>query len=97
MGADRNSTSRTEQLNIDLDQRVERELQYLVDLHRQHGAPNAMESVEDLIAYVLSSVADGSRRPGSWERQMLVMMGLVADCPEHAEYRHDYGQPNRDE
>jgi len=41
----------------------------------------------------LSSVADGSRRPGSWERQMLQMMGLVASSDEHSEYREGYGEP----
>ena len=53
-----------------------------------------MQSVEDLVGYVLVSVADGSRRPGAWERQMLEMMGLVADCNEHHIYRSQYGKPS---
>ena len=40
-------------------------------LHARYGAPNPMPSVEALACYVLASIADGSRRPGAWERQML--------------------------
>jgi hypothetical protein len=52
-----------------------------------------MQSVEALAAYVLASVADGSRRPGAWERQLLEHMGLVADCDEHHQYRPHGGPP----
>ncbi len=50
-----------------------------------------MDSVEELVNYILASVADGSRRPGAWERQMLEMMGLVANSDAHGQYRSDYG------
>lgn len=79
-------------MNITIHPEVEKELRYLVELHQQHGAPNTMETVEDLITYVLASVADGSRRPGAWERQLLEMMGLVADCDAHHYYRNHYGE-----
>lgn len=78
-------------MKIEIDDDVARELAYMVRLHKEHGAPAEMESVERLVGYVLSSVADGSRRPGSWERGILVQMGLVADCDEHHEYRATYG------
>lgn len=38
----------------------------------------------------LASIADGSRRPGSWERSLLERMGLVTD-DEHYSYRPHYG------
>ncbi|MFN2349274.1 MAG: hypothetical protein ABR558_06840 [Thioalkalivibrio sp.] len=76
---------------FDVDEGVWRELCHIVDLHEEHGAPCKQESLEDLINYVLSSIADGSRRPGSWERQMLESMGLAADCEEHQVYRAGYG------
>jgi len=79
---------------IEINVHVLKELEYLVELHQQSGAPNTVQSVEDLVGYVLASVADGSRRPGAWERQMLNMMGLVADCDEHHVYRSDYGNPS---
>lgn len=47
----------------------------------------------DIIYQVLYAVADGSRRPGSWERGMLESMGLAADCAEHQVYRIEYGRP----
>lgn len=81
-------------MNIDLDPGVLAELEYLVELHREHGAPNPCESVDSLIRYVLASVADGSRRPGSWERGMLDSMGLVANTDRHREYRAKYGRPD---
>lgn len=78
-------------MHIALEPDVQKELEYLVELHQKHGAPNAMQSVEQLVAFILTSFADGSRRPGSWERQMLEMMGLVADCDEHDQHRSRYG------
>jgi hypothetical protein len=80
-------------MKVKINDEVERELAYIVALHQEHGAPNPMDSVERLVAYVLTSVADGSRRPGSWERQMLTRMGLVADCSAHHETRPEYGAP----
>jgi len=78
-------------MQITIDDGVLKELEYMVSLHQQYGAPAACKNVPDLVTYILTSMADGSRRPGSWERQMLEMMGLVADCPEHNEYRVHYG------
>lgn len=80
-------------MNIELDDAVVEELGYMIELHKQHGAPVAFDSVQELVNYILISVADGSRRPGAWERQMLDMMGLVADCNEHHMYRATYGKP----
>lgn len=80
-------------MQLTLDREVLKELRYIVDLHRKHGAANPFDNVECLIAYVLASVADGSRRPGAWERSMLESMGLVAYCDEHEQYRARYGDP----
>jgi hypothetical protein len=79
---------------IVVDSDVYRELQYMVELHREHGAANPMTSVEQLVGFVLASVADASRRPGAWERQLLESMGLVANCVEHETYRERYGKPS---
>ena len=78
-------------MQIEIDDNIARELAYMVRLHQEHGAAAQMDSVERLVGYVLACVADGSRRPGSWERGMLAQMGLVADCAEHHEYRAEYG------
>lgn len=78
---------------ITLNEDVARELAYIVELHQRSGAPNPMTSVDDLVSFVLASVADGSRRPGAWERGMLEQMGLVADSDEHQQYRANYGPP----
>ena len=80
-------------IEIEVHDGVAAELQYLVDLHQAHGAITAQKSVEALLAYVASAIADGSRRPGAWERTCLDMMGLVADCDEHHYYRSQYGRP----
>lgn len=84
-------------MQITINPDVLSELQYLVDLHREHGAANPMESVQELVDYVLASVADGSRRPGAWERGMLDAMGLVADCDEHQVFRPAFGAPASDD
>jgi len=81
-------------LTLHISERVLDELKYLVQLHQQHGVINTIENVDELINTVLHSIADGSRRPGAWERQILDMLGLVADCDEHHIYRAHYGTPN---
>ncbi len=80
-------------IKIDIDECILKEFEYVVKLHKEHGAISPVSGVEELIKVVLSSVADGSRRPGSWERQMLESMGLVADCDDHHLYRNFYGSP----
>lgn len=82
-------------MKIEINPDVLRELEYLINLHRLHDAPNPQDSVDELVNYLLASVADGSSRPGSWEREMLNMMGLVAFCDEHQRYRANYGPPPR--
>lgn len=83
----------TEPATMTIPPAVLPELQYIVQLHKAHGAPNPIECVEDLVTFVLASVADGSRRPGAWERGMLEQMGLIADTPLHHVYRASYGPP----
>lgn len=73
------------------DPSIYAELQYIVQMHIVCGAPRRTESVDELITYILRSIADGSRRPGSWERGLLDSMGLVADTDEHHIYRSSYG------
>lgn len=80
-------------IEIEVPDGVADELAYLVEMHQKHGAPNPQGSVSELLAYVASSVADGSRRPGAWERQLLEMMGLVPDAAEAQTYRASYGRP----
>lgn len=78
-------------MKIEVSNEVTKEFQYMAELAKKYGSPCGLSTAEEMVAYVLRSVADGSRRPGSWERQMLVSMGLVVDCPEHEEYRNKYG------
>ena len=69
------------------------EFEYMSKLLNKGDDNFTYETPEEIISFVLSSVADGSRRPGSWERQMLQMMGIVASADEHSEYRDAYGEP----
>ncbi len=80
-------------MQITISPAVLKELEYMVKLHQEHGAPNPMDSVEQLVGFVLASVADGSRRPGAWERGLLEQMGLIAEGEAHQVYRRDYGAP----
>ncbi len=80
-------------MKIDIDDDFARELQYMIELHQQYGPSTHLESVEQLVGFILMSIADGSRRPGAWERGLLHPMGLVADCDEHECYRECYGRP----
>jgi len=84
-------------ITIELDDETVAELKYMIELHQRCGAASPQASIEELLARVASSIADGSRRPGSWERQVLQMMGLVADCEEHYQYRAEYGRPREAE
>lgn len=79
-------------MNIQIHPEIQKELEYMVELYQLHGCPAGRDSLESLISYILASIADGSRRPGSWERSLLEMLGLVADCGEHYQYRSQYGK-----
>ena len=79
-------------MKVEIHPEVLKELEYMVELHQQYGAPAKRESVESLVNYVLANVADGSRRPGAWERKLLERQGLVAECEEHQHYRGHYGR-----
>ncbi|MFA0809355.1 hypothetical protein [Microbulbifer epialgicus] len=83
-------------MKIEINPSVVKEFEYIVEMHKKHGAPNEFGTVSELISYVLSSIADGSRRPGSWERQLLLPMGLVAQTEEHEVYRSFYGAPTEE-
>lgn len=69
------------------------DFEYMSKLLNKDDNNFTFDTPEEIISFVLSSVADGSRRPGSWERQMLQMMGIVASADEHIEYRETYGEP----
>ncbi|MGP2835208.1 hypothetical protein ACTVKO_18015 [Serratia nevei] len=81
-------------LQITVDPEIASELAYMLKLQQTCGAAVQLENVEGLIHYILASIADGSgsRRPGSWERGILVQLGLVANGDEHQVYRADYGE-----
>lgn len=80
-------------VTLNLPEGVKAELDYLVKLHNKHGAPNRFGTIESLLEYVASAVADGSRRPGSWERTIIEQMGLVPEIAELQVYRAQYGEP----
>lgn len=79
-------------LQVTVDPEIAGELAYMLKLQQTCGAVVQLENVEGLIHYILASIADGSRRPGSWERGLLVQLGLVADGDEHQVYRAHYGE-----
>lgn len=83
-------------IEIEINSDVINELNYIVELHKAHRALSPMTNIEQLINYILAHIADGSRRPGSWERGLLESMGLIAECQEHRNYRTRYGKPNAD-
>jgi hypothetical protein len=83
-------------MNIEIEEVIIKELTYMLELHQQHGPAEYFKNVEQMIAFILGSIVDGSRRPGSWERQLLIPMNLVANCEEHNCYRADYGKPENE-
>ena len=80
-------------IKVKMSPRVVAELKYLIELNQLMPDSFVPGTVEELISQVMIAVADGSRRPGAWEREVISMLGLVADCPEHNEYRPVYGRP----
>jgi hypothetical protein len=80
-------------MKVEINDIIIKELTYMLELHQQHGPAGYITSVEQMIAFILGSIVDGSCRPGSWERQLLIPMNLVANCEEHTLYRADYGKP----
>ncbi|HYE70928.1 MAG TPA: hypothetical protein VD932_05315 [Aquabacterium sp.] len=84
-------------MQVSIEAGVLQELQHIVDLHRRYGADYRLDTVERLVSFVLTSVAEGSRRPDAWERTLLEVMGLVAYCSEHEQDRGSCGHlPERE-
>ncbi len=80
-------------MKIEIDDAVCSELDYMVTLLKKSNSYQEFNAAQDLINYALRSIANGSCRPGSWEREMINSLGLVANCYEHQIYREDYGEP----
>ena len=83
-------------MKIEIDDDLFSEFKYLAELHGKSGT-TWLNSPEKIIIHVLRSVADGSRRPGSWERGMLTSTGITCDRDEHHVYRAEYGAPRKDQ
>ena len=83
-------------LQVAVNPEIARELAYMLKLQQTCGTAVQFENVDGLIHYILASIADGSRRPGSWERGLLVQLGLVANCDEHQVYRAHYGEQDHE-
>ncbi len=81
-------------MKIEIDNAVHSELEYMLTLLKKSNSYQEFNTPQDLINYALRSIADGSCRPGSWEREMINSLGLVANCYEHQIYREEYGEPN---
>ncbi len=79
-------------LQIIVNPEITSELAYMLKLQQTCGAAVQFENVDGLIHYILASIADGSRRPGSWERGLLVLLGRVAQSEERLVYRAHYGE-----
>lgn len=79
-------------MKIEIDDGVLGEFEYMLELFVEGGDCLGFQSSEELVNYVLRCVAEGSRRPGSWERQFIEMMGLVAPVGSHHSYRAAYGR-----
>lgn len=90
-------TDSPERIEVELPSGVASELRYLLDLMEDESWGVAYATIEELCSYVMTTIADGSRRPGSWERQVLESMGLVSERLEHHVYRSDYGPPESGE
>lgn len=86
---------KTENPTITISTNIKKELEFLFTSLSQENN-NQFDSLEDLINYVLWRIADGSRRPGAWERGMLEMMNMVPDNEIFHNYREQYGDPNVD-
>ena len=86
-------TDSSEHIDVAVPRGVAAELRYLLDLIADMPYGPAPTSIENLCVYVMTAIADGSRRPGSWERHLLDSLGLVSERVEHHVYRPDYGPP----
>ncbi len=85
---------KTEELTITINAGVKEELEFLFKSGIEEDI-HAFESLEDMIHYILATVADGSRRPGDWERQFLNQMGIVPENSIFHDYRSAYGDTEK--
>ncbi len=81
-------------MEVKIPTAIQRDFEHLIDLHRKHGAPNPMKNTNNLIRFILATVAKGSKNPGSREGVLLEIMGIVPNRKAHNDYRHHYGNPD---
>lgn len=86
-------TAVREYIYVEIPQGVASELRYLRELLADMPYAPKLTSMEDLFRYVMTAIADGSRQPGSWERELLAKLNLVSERDEHHVYRRKYGPP----
>lgn len=79
-------------MQIHIDDDIFREFDYMLKLHKRSGKPVLADTAEDLIRYALLTIANGSKRPDSWEREVTKRLGLIADHDTHDSYRGPSGR-----
>ena len=82
-------------MEVKIPAEIQRELEHLIDLHQKHGAPNPMGNTENLIRFILASVAKGSKNPGSREGVILEIMGIVPNGEATNVHRHHHDNPEK--
>ncbi len=64
-------------MKIEIGEYIVKEFNYLIELHQQHGPSTNLQSVEQLVGFILSSIADGSRRLATNEKSLTIFYALV--------------------
>lgn len=80
-------------ITLEVDDDVLSEIDYLMALSKQDNE-FGYKTREKALKHVITSWADASRRPGSWERGCFEQLGLIPYVPELSTYRQVYGNPS---
>ncbi|MDP2903090.1 MAG: hypothetical protein Q8N96_08265 [Methylovulum sp.] len=82
-------------IELEIDSGVIEELKYIQYLHEESGSTLPIKNdVNDLINYILASVAIGSCKPRSCEREIVQQLRLVVfSHDDHFKERDCFGRP----
>lgn len=81
-------------LTIDVRADVLSEINYILEVAEIDEKDIYFQDIEGLINYLFTIIADGARKPSSWERSINNQLEIYMDSPVFSVYRAEYGDPD---
>lgn len=81
-------------LTIDVHADVLDEIDYIIKLAKRDDQDIYFRDISGLVNYLFTTIADGARKPRSWEREVNNHLEIYMAAAEFEIYRAEYGDPD---